>query len=373
MGLLSRVLGRVEARPASRQLLQATLYSGDDPLQAVGESHYQEALWTIVGGHRSEPVHFDTHALLEPEPDNPYDPNAIRVVIAGHLVGYLSRDDAAAYRPGLLQLQKADATGRVALEAAIIGGGPREDGMGRLGVFLRHDRTDFGLAPTHAVTGGELRTGLSEAIATDSDDDSYDLSWRSEISANDLTAIKQLRRLLETEHDPIARHYVFCDLEHRLYRGRNAFASALDEFDQACSAHHSEMPAIRPALLAKFDAVPVIDMYRQATVRYAKARDWKRACEWAQHGIDVYGDAAARPEVVEDLHERLKRANAQLAGGDDARRPRSQTQRVSRPPEVGVQTETLTCASCGETFERARTRGRKPRLCPNCRGGDVEH
>jgi phage FluMu protein Com len=28
--------------------------------------------------------------------------------------------------------------------------------------------------------------------------------------------------------------------------------------------------------------------------------------------------------------------------------------------------ETLTCASCGRTFERSRTRGRKPLKCPDC-------
>ena len=33
----------------------------------------------------------------------------------------------------------------VALNGVIVGGGIREDGPGRLGVFLRHDPADFGL------------------------------------------------------------------------------------------------------------------------------------------------------------------------------------------------------------------------------------
>ena len=45
---------------------------------------------------------------LRPEPSNPYDPNAVRVLIRGRLVAYLCREDAirfgeemaAAGRPG---------------------------------------------------------------------------------------------------------------------------------------------------------------------------------------------------------------------------------------------------------------------------------
>ncbi|MEP6760015.1 MAG: HIRAN domain-containing protein [Sporichthyaceae bacterium] len=33
--------------------------------------------------------------MLVREPNNPYDPMAVAVVIYGHLVGYLKRDDAA--------------------------------------------------------------------------------------------------------------------------------------------------------------------------------------------------------------------------------------------------------------------------------------
>ena len=54
----------------------------------------------------------------------------------GLLVGYLSQDDAAAYRAGLLRLMQTSANGLVALHAVIVGGGPRRDGIGYLGVFL---------------------------------------------------------------------------------------------------------------------------------------------------------------------------------------------------------------------------------------------
>lgn len=69
--------------------------------------------------------------------------------------------------------------------------------------------------------------------------------------------------------------------------------------------HDEEMVTIRPALLDKFGVMPVIDMFRQAAVRCQKARDWQAVRDWAQRGTSVYGDDAARPEVVEDLHKRV--------------------------------------------------------------------
>jgi HIRAN domain len=150
---------------ASVESIEVTLYSGDDPLEVVGESHYQDALWTIVGGLRPDSVRYETEAVLEPEPHNPHDQNAVKVLVEGHLVGYLSREDAAVYRSGLLRLMEKSPTGRVALEAQIVGGGPRRDGIGFLGIFLDHDPADFGLAPQQAAGGRALRTGFSDAIA----------------------------------------------------------------------------------------------------------------------------------------------------------------------------------------------------------------
>ena len=58
--------------------------------------------------------------------------------------GYLSRDDAPRYRPGLIA--KEEELGKpVGLYGVLAGGGMREDGPGRLGVFLDHNPGDFGL------------------------------------------------------------------------------------------------------------------------------------------------------------------------------------------------------------------------------------
>jgi rubrerythrin len=349
--------------PPTRAVV-ARLYGGHDTLEVVGESFYQDALWRIVGGLRAETIRFDTQAVLVPEPDNPHDHNAIQVRISGALVGYLSRHDAATYLQGLLRLMEVDPSHLVALRGQIVGGGQRPDGLGFLGVFLDHDPADFGLA-RHHVSRGHLRTGLSDALDSDHADESYDLSWSQALSDDDPVAIRQLRTLLENEEAPIARHYMLCELEHRLYRCRNASPSALDEFDSTCIHHDREMEIIRPALVEKFDAVPVIEMYRQAAIRFQKAKLWEVARDWANRGIAMYGDDAARPEVVEDLRKRVEYATAKIdARGTDPRRSRVET--VTFHVD-GVVFETLICTECGSQFRRERTKGSKPRKCPSCR------
>jgi hypothetical protein len=365
-GLLGRLLGKTLAAPAGRaQTVEVRLYTGNETLEVVGESYCQDVLWQLVGGRSSDPVRAEIVAVLVPTSENEYDPNAVEVRINNERVGYLSRSDAVSYRPGLLALMATEGM-FIGLHGVIIGGGPRPDGIGYLGVFLDHDPADFGLA-SHHVSMGRLRTGFSEAVATDLADDSYDLSWYHRLPANDAAAIQRLRTLLSDERDPIDRHYMLCELEHRLYASRNAFASALDEFDEVCNQHHEEIVTIRPALLAKFDVIPVIEMYRQAVIRCQKAKQWETAREWAQRGLDVYADQAARPEAVEDLHKRIAYAAEKLeaATRPKPQRPRTSTVMVSA---TASKTETLICTVCSASFERVRTRGRKPHACPSCRG-----
>lgn len=63
----------------------------------MGESHYQPALrktWEANNqSGRSRRV--DCYAILQPQPNNPHDANAVGVVaVPGGLAGYLSRDNA---------------------------------------------------------------------------------------------------------------------------------------------------------------------------------------------------------------------------------------------------------------------------------------
>ncbi len=346
-GLLARILGTGQSQTGARQASTVVLLIGDETLEVVGESHRQEELWRIVGGQQPDYVRVDVHAVLVPDPQNPHDPNAIEVRIDGTLVGYLSREDAASYRPGLLRAMQANSGQFVALHGVICGGGPREDArLGFLGVFLDHDPADFGL-PRHHVSTGHLRTGLSEAIATDLEDDSYDLSWLNTLSNDDEAAVGQLRVLLTSENEPIDRHYMFCELEHRLYRLRQS-ESALDLFDEICERHHTEMRTIRPALVEKFGIVPVIELYRQAAIRCQKEKTWELAHSWVERGLSVYADECARPEVVDDLRKRLAYAEAKIeaVANPRPRRPRGSTVAVPRQPII----DELTCQSCGQAF-----------------------
>jgi hypothetical protein len=65
-------------------------------LSAVGESQYQPALLRVAKSGRV------CWATLKPEPDNPFDPNAVQV--QGETVAYLSRGDARRYQRRLLLL-----------------------------------------------------------------------------------------------------------------------------------------------------------------------------------------------------------------------------------------------------------------------------
>ncbi len=363
---MDRVLGRSRPEAARRREVRVAepspvVLSGSQTLEVVGESHYQDHLWAVVGGYRRERVRCETQAVLEPEPDNAWDGNAVKVLIDGGLVGYLSREDAAAYVPGLRALLRQH-SGPVALKGQVVGGGPRSGDTRMLGVFLDHSPADFGVLQRQVMHIGELRTGLSQAIATDLEDDRYDLSWLDRLSGGKGPQdIATLRRLLEHERDPIDRHFMFGELAACLYRNRDAFASALDEFDAVCREHDADMEVIRAALVEKFGCVPVIDLYRQAAIRCQKTRDWDGARAWAARGLTVYGTQAARPEAVADLQKRLAHAEAKLSTPAKAPAARSAV-------TADVVLETLTCVDCTQAFERPRTRGRKPQRCPACRG-----
>lgn len=329
MGLMQRLFGGtrsvpkrpepafVEERPDwMRDGVEVEVFDGRSPLDVVGESNYQDALRQIVSGRssREERVREEIHAILVAERDNPYDPNAISVWVSGLKVGYLSRADAERYRPGLLALEQQCGK-HIALRGAIAGGGIREDGPGLLGVFLDHDPKDFGLrAPIpRPPAGSRMDTGLSEAMATDADDDSYDLSWVDDLPDDPIRAIAALRRLLEHERDPIDRHYMFDHLEKELYKSRDAFASALDEYDECCHRHDAEMEIICAAFLTKWGQIPRLHTYKQMCIRHSKAGDFAQALQWAERGLALYGDKAARLEAVEDLQKRAERCRRKCA------------------------------------------------------------
>lgn len=353
--------------------VRAQPYTGTEDLDVVGESFYQGELWTLVGGVTQERVRQEIYALLLPDPENQHDPNAIAVYINGLLVGHLGRDDAAQMTPGLKALMAKHPGEYIAVEGVIAGGGMREDGLGRLGVFLKYDPEDFGLQPSRGLSLSEpvqlLRTGYSEAMATDLQDDSYDLSWMSTLSPDGPKALRQLRELAATNQEPISRHFIFAELERLLYGYRDDLPGALEECDEWAEKHHQELQdGLRQILIDKFSALPLLATYKQSCVRHSKAKNQEAVLLWAERGITMYGDEAFKDEWVADLEKRAAQAQVRMdkASAPKAAKKATVVGEAQVTPD-GAMVETLTCQTCGKDFERVRTRGRKPSECPKCR------
>ncbi len=111
---------------------RTTFLRGHELVNVAGESHYQDALRQITGGQEGS-IRQDTTAHLIAEPENPYDPNAVRVEIEGKKVGYLPRTVAGDYGP---LLEPITARRRVAACEALVAGDSSAEASS-LGVFLR--------------------------------------------------------------------------------------------------------------------------------------------------------------------------------------------------------------------------------------------
>lgn len=96
---------------------------------------YQAARGEAAGVRTATGVNVGVLASLVPEPGNQHDKHAVRVVVGGQTVGYLSRLDARAYR---LVIDKVAADGKVAYcNATIRGGWDRGNGdVGSYGIDL---------------------------------------------------------------------------------------------------------------------------------------------------------------------------------------------------------------------------------------------
>ena len=71
-------------------------------------------------------------AVLTPEPDNPYDPQAVYVSVDGRKVAYLSRNWAAKFNAALV----ANGYVQAACNALIVGGWDRGGDRGSFGIKL---------------------------------------------------------------------------------------------------------------------------------------------------------------------------------------------------------------------------------------------
>lgn len=96
-------------------------------IEIVGESFHEDYIRALRRRYRDR----DFEIVLVPEPDNPYDRNAVAVHVDGAPVGHLSRKMAPAWQP---MVAAANAEGFiVAGTASIWGGSPDKPNLGVFG------------------------------------------------------------------------------------------------------------------------------------------------------------------------------------------------------------------------------------------------
>ncbi|MFN7131581.1 MAG: HIRAN domain-containing protein [Myxococcales bacterium] len=107
-------------------------------LDVVGESNYQDELEELAGGRTESSADVACTALLVPEANNRFDPNAIAVVVDEEVVGYLPRHMAAEVRPRIIEIIRG---GHLPTHPAkIVGGWDRDGDLGNFGVKLVRPR-----------------------------------------------------------------------------------------------------------------------------------------------------------------------------------------------------------------------------------------
>jgi hypothetical protein len=121
--LLDLIRGPVAQRAPSRRTVTGVLVD----IEIVGESYYEAHIRAVAG--RASGGEFEI--VLQAEPDNPYDGNAVGVYAYGGKVGHLSREMAAAWQPMILVAQSEGFV--VAGYAAVFGGTPDKPNLGVFG------------------------------------------------------------------------------------------------------------------------------------------------------------------------------------------------------------------------------------------------
>lgn len=134
--------------------------SGQDQIEVVGESFYRPALEELsVGAARAPGAQL--RAALVCDPDNPYDRNAVKVMVEGLHVGHLPRELAALVAERVSDLTREN--GEVNCKAEIRGSDP-EFGQG---VFLSVDASHLGLVPVDPEEEEEVPAAHVETVVTE--------------------------------------------------------------------------------------------------------------------------------------------------------------------------------------------------------------
>jgi hypothetical protein len=157
------------AEPATKPTdeVRDVLAPGGDIQEVVGSAPFQEALAAIIGTEPGAAGDVEKWAHLIPEPENPWDRNAVAVYIDARKVGYLQRETSPAYAAILGRLW-AGSRGR-AVCRAVVSGGWRQV-QSQVGSVTTVDDAQFGVrlalaAPQHFASAPEPRPLTAEELA----------------------------------------------------------------------------------------------------------------------------------------------------------------------------------------------------------------
>jgi len=153
------------AQPADE--VHDLLAPAGDIIDVVSTATYQEALAAIAGGEPGAVQDIEKWAHLVPEPDNPWDRNAVAVYVDGRKVGYLPREHTAAYASLLTQVW-TNYRGR-AVCRAVVGGGRRQ-ATSQLGAVTQVDEQQYGVrlalaTPEHFAGTHDMKMLTAEELA----------------------------------------------------------------------------------------------------------------------------------------------------------------------------------------------------------------
>jgi hypothetical protein len=129
-----------------------------DRVEVRGEASFQTELSRIVGGKTALGHSHPVVAVLFPDDDNKYDPNAIEVVVNEKLVGYIPKELCVKFRELAATAQQRGSF--LASQAVIVGGWNRGDGdEGYFGIYL-----DAALGDQYALPGAATMSNGLEIL-----------------------------------------------------------------------------------------------------------------------------------------------------------------------------------------------------------------
>lgn len=112
----------------------------------IGEAAFQENLLHIAGRKQEKATCMKLNAVIQAEPTNQFDAEAVRVQINGYTVGYFDRQTAMDFKTTLAARQIAPTT-KFKAGASIVGGWKDHKSEGDFSVYLDIDTQQhrFGL------------------------------------------------------------------------------------------------------------------------------------------------------------------------------------------------------------------------------------